>query len=128
MLDTGARSGHFRRILQGLGTHVRGSPEWMAEAFLKTTGGDAQALLLLLDSFVDTPRQQLAALETPTLVLSGIEDHDNGSAAALADLLPRAEYRSMPGGHMTAVLKPELGGEIATYLANRRDGAATGSS
>jgi hypothetical protein len=42
--DTGARSDHFKAILRGLGSHVRGSPEWLAEAFLKTTGGDPQAL------------------------------------------------------------------------------------
>jgi pimeloyl-ACP methyl ester carboxylesterase len=52
--DTGARAEHFKAILKGLGTHERGSPEWMAEAFLKTTGGDPEALLPLLDSFVDT--------------------------------------------------------------------------
>src|SRR6201992_1446022 len=34
------RGGHFRDILTNLGTFERGSPEWMAEAFLKTTGGD----------------------------------------------------------------------------------------
>jgi len=45
LLDTRARAAHFKAILQGLGTHERGSPEWMAEAFLKTTGGDPEALL-----------------------------------------------------------------------------------
>src|SRR3954469_22484123 len=54
LLDTGARAAHFKSILKGLGTHARGSPEWMAEAFLKTTGGDPEALRPLLDSFVDT--------------------------------------------------------------------------
>ena len=32
----------------------------MAEAFLKTTKGDPQALLGILDTFVDTPREALA--------------------------------------------------------------------
>src|SRR3954454_8223810 len=44
LLHTGARSAHFKAILSGLGTHRRGSPEWMAEAFLKTTGGEPKAL------------------------------------------------------------------------------------
>lgn len=115
--STGRRSDHFRKILTGLGTHERGSPEWMAEAFLKTTKGDPEALLPLLDSFVDTPEAELAKIAMPTLVLSGDEDDDNGSPQALADLLPHGEYRAVPGGHMSAVIKPELGEAIADFLA-----------
>jgi pimeloyl-ACP methyl ester carboxylesterase len=118
MLDTGARSGHFRRILTGLGTFERGSPEWMAEAFLKTTGGDPQALLPLLDSFVDTKDSELAAIRQPTLVVSGVQDDDNGSARQLAQLLPNGVYREVPGTHMSAVTGPELGRAIADFLAS----------
>jgi pimeloyl-ACP methyl ester carboxylesterase len=69
--STGRRAAHFRKILTGLGTHERGSPEWLAEAFLKTTGGDPQALLPLLGSFVDSTEEELRAIAMPTLVLSG---------------------------------------------------------
>lgn len=115
--STGRRSDHFKKILTGLGTHERGSPEWMAEAFLKTTGGDPQALLPLLDSFVDTKEAELAAIAMPTLVLSGDEDSDNGSPQALAELLPQGEFRAVPGGHMSAVIKPDLGLAMADFLA-----------
>lgn len=114
--DTGARAGHFRKVLSGIGAHPRGSPEWMAEAFLRTTGGDPQALLPLLDSFVDTPEPVLRAIETPVLVVAGEEDDDNGSAAALAALLPDARYVAIPGNHMSAVMKPELGQSILDFL------------
>jgi pimeloyl-ACP methyl ester carboxylesterase len=117
LLDTGSRSAHFRQILAGLGTHQRGSPEWMAEAFLKTTGGDPEALLPLLDSFVDTTTEELAAIIIPALVLQGAADDDNGSARALADRLPDARYVEVPGNHMSAVTKPELGRAIADFLA-----------
>ena len=117
LLRTGARSAHFKAILTGLGTHARGSPEWLAEAFLKTTGGDPQALLPLLDSFVDTKEAELRAIAMPTLVLSGTEDHDNGSAEALARLLPEATYVEVPGNHMSAVTKPDLGTAIADFLS-----------
>ena len=117
LIDTAARGAHFKAILEGLGTHQRGSPEWMAEAFLKTTGGDPKALLPLLDSFVDTSEAELRAIAMPTLVVSGAEDHDNGSAEALADLLPDGHYVEIPGNHMSAVTKPELGGAIAEFLA-----------
>jgi len=117
LLRTGARSAHFKAILEGLGTHKRGSPEWLAEAFLKTTGGDPEALLPLLDSFVDTGEEELRAMAMPVLVLSGAEDHDNGSAEALAKLLPDGAYVEVPGNHMSAVTKPDLGRAIADFLA-----------
>jgi pimeloyl-ACP methyl ester carboxylesterase len=118
LLRTGARSAHFKAILNGLGTHARGSPEWMAEAFLKTTGGDPEALLPLLNSFVDTKEAELRAIAMPVLVLSGADDRDNGSAEALADLLPQALYVAVPGNHMSAVTKPDLGIAIADFLAD----------
>lgn len=117
LLDTGARSDHFRRILTGLGTHERGSPEWMAEAFLKTTGGNPEALLPLLGSFVDTGESELRSIAIPTLVVHGAEDHDNGSAERLAGLLPDARFEEVPGNHMSAVTKPELGRAVAHFLS-----------
>jgi pimeloyl-ACP methyl ester carboxylesterase len=117
LLHTGRRSEHFKEILTGLGTHPRGSPEWLAEAFLKTTGGDPQALLPLLDSFVDSTEEELKAMAMPTLILQGAEDRDNGSAEDLARLLPDARYVEVPGNHMSAVTKPDLGRAIAEFLA-----------
>lgn len=117
LTDTGRRAGHFRRILTGLGSFERGSPEWLAEAFLKTTGGDPAALLGILDTFVDTPLDRLGAMTTPTLVVAGVEDQDNGSAPALADALPNGRYDEVPGGHMSAVTRPELGEAMAAFLS-----------
>jgi pimeloyl-ACP methyl ester carboxylesterase len=116
LLRTGSRSGHFRKVLEGMGTHPRGSPEWLAEAFLKTTGGDPQALLPLLGSFVDSSEDELRAIAMPTLVLSGAEDQDNGPAGDLARLLPNATFVEVPGNHMSAVTKPDLGRAIADFL------------
>ncbi|GLW64320.1 alpha/beta hydrolase [Actinomadura rubrobrunea] len=118
IVDAGGRSDHFRRILTNLGTFERGTAEWRAEAFLKTVGGDPVALLRLLDSFVDTPREDLARITVPTLVVAGEKDHDNGSAQALADVLPNARYAEVPGEHMSAVTKRDLGIAIADFLAS----------
>ncbi|WP_431470690.1 alpha/beta fold hydrolase [Sphingosinithalassobacter sp. LHW66-3] len=116
ILDTQLRASHFRNILANLGQHARGTPEWLAEAFLKTTGGDPEALMQLLGTFVDTDRGQVEAIEQPVLVLAGAEDSDNGSHAALAELLQIAELREVPGSHMSAVTRPELGQAIADFL------------
>ena len=117
LIDTGRRAGHFRNILTNLGKHPRGTPEWLAEAFLKTTGGDPVALLGILDTFADTQAATIAGFAQPTLVVCGAEDQDNGSAPALADALPDARYVEVPGGHMSSVTKPELGHAIVDFLA-----------
>jgi len=117
LTDAHGRSDHFRRILTGLGTHERGSPEWLAEAFLKTTGGDPDALLPLLGSFVDTSEAELKRIDVPTLVLAGVDDKDTGSSPDLAAFLPNARYVEVPGNHMSAVTKPNLGRAIADFLA-----------
>jgi pimeloyl-ACP methyl ester carboxylesterase len=117
LLHTGSRSDHFRKVLTGIGTHERGSNEWLAAAFLKTTGGDPEALLPLLGSFVDSSESELRAIAVPTLVLSGAEDQDNGPAGELAELLAEARFVEVPGNHMSCVTKPELGRAIADFLA-----------
>lgn len=110
------RADHFRNILSNLGSHDRGSPEWMAEAFLKTTGGDPVALLGVIDTFTSTPVETIAGFGQPALVVNGVDDVDNGSAAALAKALPNASLVEVPGNHMSAVTKPELGKAIARFL------------
>ena len=116
ILDTQGRGGYFREVLTNLGSFERGSSEWMTEAFLKTTGGDPEALLLILDTFVDTGRAELAAIDLPVLVVTGTEDDDNGSGEALAEAIPGARFHAIPGNHMSAVTRPELGRAIADFL------------
>lgn len=116
IVNTGGRGSYFRNILTNLGTFKAGSAQWMAEAFLKTVGGDPVALLHILDTFVDTPSEALHRIETPALVLVGAEDDDNGSGQALATALPRARYVEIAGNHMSAVTKPELGAAMADFL------------
>jgi pimeloyl-ACP methyl ester carboxylesterase len=118
MLDTGRRSAHFRDILTGMGTHPRGSDKWLAEAFLKTTRGDPRAMLPLLDSFVDSTEAELRGIAVPTMVVSGAEDQDNGPAEDLAQLLPHGRFVEIPGNHMSAVTRPELGRAIADFLSS----------
>jgi pimeloyl-ACP methyl ester carboxylesterase len=117
IVDTGGRGGYFRRVLTSLGSFERGSPEWLTEAFLKTTGGDPQALLGVLETFVDTPLDAVRSIAQPTAVICGVEDQDNGPAADLAEALPSGRLIEIPGGHMSAVAKPELGRAIADFLA-----------
>jgi pimeloyl-ACP methyl ester carboxylesterase len=116
LTNTGKRAAHFRAIFEGLGTHPRGTPEWMAEAFLKTTGGDPLALAQILETFVDTPIDAIRGWKMPVQVLVGVDDDDNGSGEALAAELSDATLSVVPGNHMSAVMKPDLGLAIVQFL------------
>jgi pimeloyl-ACP methyl ester carboxylesterase len=117
IVSTGRRVDFFRRVLTQPDAFERGSAEWMAQAFLKTTGGDAAALVHILDTFVDTPADFLPTVTQPVLVVAGDQDFDNGAADRLADAFPNARHVVTPGNHMSAVLKPDLGVAIANFLA-----------
>ena len=95
----------------------RGDPHWLSVQFMKSQGVDRIAAAQLLESFEDTFMDWLAAFTMPTLVVCGSEDEDNGSASELAAALPNAEFREIPGTHMSSVTRPELGEEIARFLA-----------
>jgi pimeloyl-ACP methyl ester carboxylesterase len=116
LTQTAKRGSHFKHVLDNLGAHEKGSAAWMAEAFLKTTGGDPVALRHILDTFVDTSAAELAAWDMPVAVICGADDSDNGSAADLADALQHGKLFTVPGNHMSAVIKPELGQAMVAAL------------
>ena len=69
----------------------------MAEAFLRSVDGDPVALLQVLDTSVDTPVEDLARIDTPTLVAVGADDVDHASAERLAErAAARPVRRSCP--------------------------------
>lgn len=59
LTQTGKRSAHFRHVFDNLGQHEQGAPAWMAEAFLKTTGGDPAALRHILIALSIPMRRRL---------------------------------------------------------------------
>lgn len=116
LTQTGNRGAHFRHVFDNLGQHEKGTAAWMAEAFLKTTGGDPLALRNILETFVDTSEAEIASWELPVGVVCGEQDDDNGSASALTALLRRGRLFTVPGNHMSAVIKPELGEAFVSAL------------
>jgi pimeloyl-ACP methyl ester carboxylesterase len=120
LTQTGNRGMHFRHVFDNLGQHEKGSAAWMAEAFLKTTGGDPVALRHILDTFVDTPADEIVSWTLPVAVICGEQDDDNGSAADLAALLQHGKLFTVPGNHMSAVTKAELGQAFVAALTGDR--------
>jgi pimeloyl-ACP methyl ester carboxylesterase len=113
----GRRKNFFLDAIQEFDTAARGNPHWLSIQFMKTMKVDLVASRHLLNSFEDTFMDWLQAFTMPTLVMSGREDHDNGSALELAEALPHATYAEIPGTHMSSVTKPEFGETIARFLA-----------
>ena len=116
LIHTLDKGGYYRNVLTNLGTFERVTSEWMTEAFLKTTKGDPVAMLHILNTFVDTPAETIASFPQPTEVICGVDDQDNGVAQELAELLPNGRYAEIPGNHMAAVTKKELGQAMVEFL------------
>jgi pimeloyl-ACP methyl ester carboxylesterase len=95
----------------------RGDPHWLSIQFMKSQKVDRVAAAQLLESFEDAFLDWLEAFTMPTLVLCGDQDDDNGSAEELANVLPNAVFREVPGTHMSSVTRPEFGEAIAEFLA-----------
>lgn len=115
LLDPRGRGKRFRRVLEGLGTHEWGSPDWLAEGFLRKVKGDPVALLHLLETPAASTREELAAIEVPTLVIEGDRD-DPESGRRLAELLPHGTATVVPGDHFSASGTPELVAAMADFL------------
>jgi pimeloyl-ACP methyl ester carboxylesterase len=110
------RSAFFLDAIARFSTVRPGEPAYMAQQFMKSMGVDREAARLLLGSMEDTSPEALSRLAMPTLVVCGEQDDDNGSAQALADALPNAHYRTIPGTHMSSVTKPQLGSELVRFF------------
>lgn len=77
----------------------------------------AEAALAVLDSQVATTVEELAAIPTPCLVVSGDKDDDNGSAEELAAALPNASALRVPGHHLSASGSPEYARAIVDWFS-----------
>lgn len=117
IMEAGARAAMFEDcILHGDKAKDPRAGRYI-QATIASQGLKPEALIGVLRSFVPTSRAELMAIRTPTLVVSGDKDQDNGLAEELAELLPNGEVAVVPGDHLTAVVEPLLANTIAAYLA-----------
>lgn len=116
LIGSDKRRNFFLDAIANRAIAKQGSDAWMAAQFMKSTGTDPDAVAHVLRSQVQTTSADLARMMTETLVVCGADDRDNGSAPDLAHILPNARYAEIPGTHMSAVTKPDLGREIAAFL------------
>ena len=106
----------FVEAIEMFDTVQRGDPHWLSIQFMKSQKVDRVAAAQLLESFEDAFIHWLRAFTMPTLVVCGSEDDDNGSGQELAAALPDADFREVPGTHMSSITAPEFGAVIAEFL------------
>ena len=111
------RKTFFLEAIEMFDTVQRGDPHWLSIQFMKSQKVDRVSAGQLLESFEDAFMDWLLAFTMPTLVVCGSEDDDNGSAEELANVLPNAVFREVPGTHMSSVTKPQFGEAIAEFLS-----------
>jgi pimeloyl-ACP methyl ester carboxylesterase len=121
IVHAAGRGEGYRRIFSNVGTFAPGTPEAQLEGFLRQAGGDPIALIRVLDTFVDTSRDELAHVTVPTLVIAGEDDTDRGSVEDLAAVLSHSTLRRVPGNHYTAAFSPELREYLVDFLADGSD-------
>lgn len=117
LIEIGKRTDWFLHVIANPDSFERGSAGWSAVQFMRTTKVDGEAVAHVLRSQVATTATEIAAIEVPVLVLSGVDDRDNGSAPDLAAALAQGRYVEIPGNHMSAVTGPAMGKEIAAFLS-----------
>jgi len=115
IMEAGARAEMFRdSILNGSKARDPFAGR-RVQLMLETNGLNAEAMLGVLSSFAPTTEAELRTIAAPTLVISGVDDHDNGSPEELAAILPNGTAQRIPGNHLSAVGAP-LGRAIVDYL------------
>jgi pimeloyl-ACP methyl ester carboxylesterase len=110
------RHAFFIEAFERFDAAVRGDRHWFAIQFMKSQKVDRVAARLLLESNATVDEAMLARFKMPTLVLCGVDDHDNGSAPALAEALPDARYAQVPGTHMSSVTEAAFGDALLAFL------------
>lgn len=85
-------------------------------AYIQQQHLDQLALAYMQRSQPSTSKEALAKVQQPVLVISGDIDTDNGSADALAKLLPHSVRATVPGDHNHAVATQEFAMEVLKFL------------
>lgn len=116
ILGSSARAGFFADAITNGEASQSPQAVKIIQAMIQRAHLKPQAMLNVLNAQVQTTHAELDRIDTPILVVSGSDDHDNGSAEGLAKLLKDARAKRVPGNHLSAVQAPELADAIVSFL------------
>jgi pimeloyl-ACP methyl ester carboxylesterase len=114
------RTAGYRALLAAMAggaAFAPGSQEARFAQWTRQIDADPVAIGHVLTTFVATPREALAQVPTPVLVVVGDRDSRGATAAELAAALPNGRLVRVPGDHGTALTAPELTAAITSFLA-----------
>ena len=111
-----ARAAFFIDAIDRFDEVKQGDRAYFTVQFMKSMKIDRVAARLLLETDMEIDPAGLSRITMPTLVLCGEDDRDNGSPHALAEALPDARLKLVPGSHMSSVTKPDMGRAIVEFL------------
>jgi pimeloyl-ACP methyl ester carboxylesterase len=84
---------------------------------IQAEGLDQQSLALQQKEQPSTSKTDLGRIRQPVLVICGTEDADNGSASALARIIPNAVLKKVPGDHGSTIRSVPFSSEVIEFLA-----------
>jgi len=97
-----------------------GAPRPVDRAFRRFAehgGNDLRALAAVQRAATAGTPGDLGAIRVPTLVVAGRHDRLAGSPQELAERIPGAIAQTVPGTHLSAVVKPELRAALVDFLS-----------
>ncbi|HEX6817462.1 MAG TPA: alpha/beta hydrolase [Ktedonobacterales bacterium] len=89
-------------------------------SFAERVGGDREALAASAAAHHVTSIP-LAQITAPTLVIAGRQDQLAARPEVLANAIPNARLKLIPGDHLAAVLDPQFAPSIVEFLAARSE-------
>jgi pimeloyl-ACP methyl ester carboxylesterase len=87
--------------------------------FAERSGNDLEALSAVQRGAFHGAPGDMKTITVPTMVIAGVDDALAGSPAELAERIPGAIAKTIPGNHLSAVVQPELRDEIIAFLAHQ---------
>jgi pimeloyl-ACP methyl ester carboxylesterase len=116
VLNVARRQAHFEDLIRHGPAAANSKAGALVHAFMQKNNIQAGPALHVLASQRDTSPAELAQIACPTLVLCGVDDHDNGASGALARLIPSARLALTPGDHLSAAGKSEFRAALTEFL------------
>ena len=110
------RQQFFLEAIAHEGQVKMGSPYWFAVQFMRTMKVDMVAAAHVVRTLTDVQAAALSDIDLPIAVICGDKDQDNGSAPALAALLPQGRYMEITGDHVTSVSGAGLGLALGDFF------------
>jgi hypothetical protein len=108
IMDLGKRRALFEDLIANGPDAANPKAGILVQQMMKHQGVTAGPMLQVLAQQRATSVEQLQRLATPTLLVCGLQDNDNGSPEGLAAILPQAKVLRVPGDHLSAVRTAEL--------------------